>query len=816
MMNPWKGLSSYEEADDSIYKFKGRTKAANELYQLISNNLFCTLYGKMGCGKTSLLQAGIFPLFRLQSFLPVVIRLKESDGSLADSMIKSLETECKNREVSIDLNPKWGQRTGGQIGEDYKLWEFLYSHEFHDNEGNVVAPVIAIDQIEEAFNEQYEKACELLKQLYYLVSDDLRLPKECNANFRVVVTIREDDLYLLEDAIGDGRYGVLKQNRYRLEPLTDEEAREVIALGEQFFEKGEEKAITEKILALSKEGSAHVSTYMLSLVCSQLFISTNGHIALKDVQDSSTGLLQSFYEDSIKHVNKDTKDYIETKLISGDRKSFIPLDVFKQEVDPADVKTLMEGEYKMVQEIKAGTTPCVELLHDSLAKAIRKYKDEEEERKRQEKERQKLLERQEREKQELVRLQEEELARIAEEEQLAKAERFRKLLYTGIAVLGLVLGLLALSVWYKIKKDQEETARVEAEDARKRAEEELGNLDVNVTFDETAVHNLWWVGELKVLAVSGDSVQQIGKSFRVTKESLNHVSIGKEQGDKKLLFVISYPQDERRFQPDTIPTSRSQLIASRNQVRLTVKLASPYEYEGKIVMSDSLVRPVENALVVIGNEVAYTDAHGEFLFQLAEPVSDDTDVLIFKRGYTIKNNLMASSFDSAGVKKWDKTYSLELENRENYLKKKKDCERIDSFRNSILNIPDTISFVPYGIKGITTIPINYAGLRSKTGNICFIWRFVGKKNSRTLVKGYYWYDDDMSPYRYHFIESGFSLEPLLDPTDSLYYRSFDLRSMDVAGNDEIIKGRYCTSNGHKRWEFNIFVQSNKIAESVAK
>ena len=62
--NPWKGLVSYEETDIEKYKFCGRTEAVGKFYSLLTNNLFSTLYGRTGCGKTSLLRAGIFPLLR--------------------------------------------------------------------------------------------------------------------------------------------------------------------------------------------------------------------------------------------------------------------------------------------------------------------------------------------------------------------------------------------------------------------------------------------------------------------------------------------------------------------------------------------------------------------------------------------------------------------------------------------------------------------------------------------------------------------------------------------------------------------------------
>ena len=76
--NPWLGLASYEEhlvMGDNSYKFCGRADATSELFSLVDNNLFVTLYGKSGIGKSSILQAGLFPKMRANRYFPVHIRL---------------------------------------------------------------------------------------------------------------------------------------------------------------------------------------------------------------------------------------------------------------------------------------------------------------------------------------------------------------------------------------------------------------------------------------------------------------------------------------------------------------------------------------------------------------------------------------------------------------------------------------------------------------------------------------------------------------------------------------------------------------------
>ena len=55
--NPWAGLASYEDPKTARQKLKfcGRDDDSYDLARLIMGNVFVTLYGKSGIGKTSLL-----------------------------------------------------------------------------------------------------------------------------------------------------------------------------------------------------------------------------------------------------------------------------------------------------------------------------------------------------------------------------------------------------------------------------------------------------------------------------------------------------------------------------------------------------------------------------------------------------------------------------------------------------------------------------------------------------------------------------------------------------------------------------------------
>lgn len=808
MNNPWKGLSSYEEKDKNIFEFRGRTNAANELYLMLSNNLFCTLYGKMGCGKTSLLQAGIFPLLRQESFLPVIIRLNMSkQKDLTDFVIQTIEEECGKQSVRILKNDHWKYDNNTQSSTGYKLWEYLYSHVFMNAKEECVFPVIAIDQIEEAFKEKYEKAFELLSQLYYLVSDDLRLPSNCYANFRVITIIREDDLYLLEDAIGDGGFNILRLNRYRLAPLTDSEALEIIELGSPYFKEDEKQEITSKILQLSKEGKTHVSTYMLSLICSQLFINSKGNITLHDIPESSTGLMQSFYESSIKNVSSDTKNYIENDLVKEDRRNIVPLTEFKTTVGANDFAVLIGGESKMVQEITAGTTRCIELIHDSLAKAIKKYKDEEKEKEEQERQRQLFIARKEEEKRKLIREQEEELARIAREKEEANKKRHRRAKIIAISVILFLIGAGCCA--YHFYKEAKAAQLAEA-----LAQEQLGNssIIINVKEDD-AVRSLWWEAVLEV-AINSEA-KDTTYLFNIDKTTIKTTFVVEEKNIKNATIALRYPSDNyNNFEEKTITAEKTDIL-NNEPFNISINLKKPVLYGGQVIMRDSLGDfQIENAIVIFGNEVTFTDGQGKFLFQLQES-NDTSEFIVIKKNFIqpLPKLILGDYHRQEDSSEPYKQIVMNLEDSSNYNYIKNICDSDITWNKKEFDNNNINKKIPNCIMHSKKFDIIYEGAPQSKDCINFYLVFEGNKDGDMSIRGFYYYGNEQK-YGYHCVISGHS--ELHEDSEKFWYRTFELESIDIANNKETIKGKYFTSDEKKNlpWDFNIFIGTKKMGGNV--
>src|SRR5262249_50755199 len=78
--NPWPWLDPFTESASAF--FNGRDDAAQALLRGVQATPACVLFGKSGLGKTSLLLAGLFPLLRARSLLPVFLRAEHGGGAV--------------------------------------------------------------------------------------------------------------------------------------------------------------------------------------------------------------------------------------------------------------------------------------------------------------------------------------------------------------------------------------------------------------------------------------------------------------------------------------------------------------------------------------------------------------------------------------------------------------------------------------------------------------------------------------------------------------------------------------------------------------
>lgn len=379
-VNPWLGLSSYTEDSLKLYQFNGRDEATITLSSMIQHNLFVTLYGRSGIGKTSLLRAGVFPVLKTAGFTPITIRLNElNDSTPLSAIVWQRITEVL--------------KTGGY---DYISWdeEDSYKPDFNDiavlrklfasghfankSKREDAIPVIVFDQFEEILYESPAKAQLLIKQLYALIDDsyDFKILHETwkdYPNFRIVLSIREDDLYLLEDFVDTFNYTDLKSNRYRLLPMSDNEAIQVVlnpTFGKGILESGHEREIAERIVALSKTNGQTINTLLLSLLCyvqfNECVVNRHRSITMADLEQNQD-ILVTYYKEATKGLPKTQLYYLEDRLVDnqGRRTSIYIKDLSKY---APQVKDYIEKNTN--QRLFHVSQERVEFIHDQLAAAV--------------------------------------------------------------------------------------------------------------------------------------------------------------------------------------------------------------------------------------------------------------------------------------------------------------------------------------------------------------------------------------------------------------------------------------------------------------
>jgi hypothetical protein len=376
-INPWKGLAPYQKDDG--YLFCGRADEVRTLTSLIEKNTIVTLYGRSGVGKTSLITAGVFArLIQLGNYSPTVVRL-----SVDPEPNESME-ECIERSIIKASSDKDGR--GGM-----KLPEFIKNNSF-----NNTIPVVVLDQFEEVLrNGQVKQPLEILRALRSILDN---YPEK----IRFVISIREDDLYRLEDLLDTNHIDRLKQNRYRLRDISKEGALQVvnavayhanIKIEDGLFDKLYNKLQQDDQPTDESDTSAtggnspdsEVSTLLLSLYCNRMYRSMMQRndkekmITTADINILGAKPLLQYYREAIRGLSNKQITFIDS-MAEGGYRTPKPLSELNKQLGNHTEYLCKVGDSRQLFLISSSTTnnnstndPPYELLHDRLAKNI--YED---------------------------------------------------------------------------------------------------------------------------------------------------------------------------------------------------------------------------------------------------------------------------------------------------------------------------------------------------------------------------------------------------------------------------------------------------------
>lgn len=455
--NPWPGLAAYDESARGY--FKGRDAEAAELLRLVQQTAQTALYGKSGLGKSSLLQAGLFPLLRQAHFLPVLLRLDVSAGALRPPMEQVMQglIEALRAEGADFTPPEPGETAWHYLHRrDLELWS-------HDN--FPLTPVLVLDQFEELFAPRpagaptVESVMNALGDLIESrVSDEFtgadrqalaRLDTQ-SLRYRVLLSFREDYLPAIKG--WEKKIPSLLRNFLHLQPMAREQAvRAVAEPGARVLAPGVAERIVDFVGNLDDEvgptADDRIEPVLLSLCCHQLNARRDpgGLIDAALLKKVGQDILEDFYRRALDGMPPSVSTFIEDHLVQGNRyRSSYAADLALQEgLLTAAQLALLTDKHRLLRVDPQSGVNRIELIHDRLVGVVVRARD-----------RRHALEQEARER----RLQDEAQAQ-------AEARRLRKSRnQMRGAVVGLAL-LAAATVWQALR------ANSEAAYAQKKADE---------------------------------------------------------------------------------------------------------------------------------------------------------------------------------------------------------------------------------------------------------------------------------------------------------------------------------------------------------
>jgi hypothetical protein len=221
------GPYSFDDTPQDRRIFFGRSPEIELLSQQIIAARLLVLFGKSGLGKTSLLQAGVFPRLRAEGVLPIPVRLATSAPLMA---LVADAARSVSEKFGIDYTP----------GEMASLWEFFKTAMFWRGD-TLLVPVLVFDQFEEIFTLKEAGFREAFsREVGAVVSgnppETFRARVKAGAKeerlsddppkVKIVMSLREEYLGALEELSRD--IPRLFQERFRLLPLSEVQAREAI------------------------------------------------------------------------------------------------------------------------------------------------------------------------------------------------------------------------------------------------------------------------------------------------------------------------------------------------------------------------------------------------------------------------------------------------------------------------------------------------------------------------------------------------------------------------------------------------------------
>jgi len=412
--HPWPWLEAFPESAQAFFNGRDQEKAA--LLRCVLSAPVTVLFGKSGLGKSSLLQAGLFPGLRAQRLLPVYRRI-DHDANAADlsaQLAKRWAEEIHQTQADgkQPLSFRYKQPVDGD-DEDILLSDDLWSDlhrddiELVDSGGRIWQPVFVLDQFEEIFTRGAQRP-ERMQQWLFQLGDLLenRIPGELAEKlhdddgwceqlnvdvqpYRFLISLREDYLADLEE--WSELIPRLTQNRFRLAPMSRDQAIQAIErTGASLVSHQDAKNIVQYLsqaknqtfsCTLKTRGPGQIEPALLGLLCAGLneerLRAGQATLHTDNLAQAGGQIVERFYDQALQGLPAAVGEFVEQFLITADGvRLAYPADsiVAEKRVSPEHLQTVIDRRLLRRESLESGER--IELVHDRLAQvALRRRQD---------------------------------------------------------------------------------------------------------------------------------------------------------------------------------------------------------------------------------------------------------------------------------------------------------------------------------------------------------------------------------------------------------------------------------------------------------
>lgn len=387
--NPWKDIAPYLVND--THSFRGRGDDLRRFLNIIDSSHFSVIYAESGIGKTSFINAAVFPELSRMGFacvrivFPTDVLQKRHDNPrqyIESWLIGQIfgEKHLEDSEASRFKDSLWWILHSGRAAEICGGIPFLIFDQFEEvfqkaETGNIQALFSIIDELT---SETPGKV--LQSEISKSEDDGCYLEYDASIGYKILFSLRSEYLATF-DYWTNERNSIpeLLKNRMILLPFTEEQAKEIIT--EQVMD-GERVSVFDDIcddiltLFRNKDNASGFmcEAFLLSVVCSRLYEQAGNAFRLSraDIAEIDLkGIVMAFYDERIAELSIPRKhmNAIEDILVDEfGKRNRVNVESFKLNAIGFKDKYLQPLENSHI--IRCSSDGYVELIHDRIAEVV--------------------------------------------------------------------------------------------------------------------------------------------------------------------------------------------------------------------------------------------------------------------------------------------------------------------------------------------------------------------------------------------------------------------------------------------------------------